>query len=86
MDIEASLKGETAQKICFLQEETDLDVEDVIKNAIDVYYEQTINKGKAPLDIFTELNLIGCFDGNKDLSINSEKHLRDILDEKYNNH
>ncbi len=81
MDINANLNGETAEKIIFLQKKKALDVEDVLKNAVDVYYEQEINKHKSTYEIFAESGLIACFEGDSNLSKDAEKYLRDSIDE-----
>jgi hypothetical protein len=70
MQLEIQLDDEAVQKLAYIQEQTNQDLSAAIKQAIEQYYNQINTTNKAPLKIFQELGLVGCFNGDADLSLN----------------
>ena len=83
--ISARIKDETAQKIDFLQKDLNLTQTDVIVKAVEVLYVdvQKQKEKPSPFDVFEDLGLIGCFEGDSDLSENYKSEIQGYLDKKH---
>lgn len=81
MEVRIQLTDEQARKLAYIQQQTNQNVTDLVLQAIDQQYEQLYGAQKTPLDIFEELGLVGCIDGDPNLSANY-KTVISYLDEK----
>lgn len=81
MRINARLDEDYAHKLTYIQQQTHQAVTEVIKTAIDLYYEQL--QQQKPLDLLTQNGFIGCGQADSNLSINYKSILRDSLKGKY---
>ncbi|MFM6128117.1 MAG: hypothetical protein ACKPBV_05130 [Sphaerospermopsis kisseleviana] len=58
----------------------------IMKVAIDLYYEKLHQESPVkPLQLLRESGLIGCAEGDSDLSVNYKQYLTESLNEKYGN-
>ena len=72
-------------KLSTIQKITGKDLTEVLRDAINNYHQQ-INKDpspKNPLQIFTELGLVGCFEGEADLSVNYKSIIKSYILKKH---
>ncbi|MCC5663827.1 CopG family transcriptional regulator [Nostoc sp. CHAB 5784] len=83
MRINARLDDEYADKLAFIQQRTNQAVTDVIKSAIELYYQQLQQEQKNALSMLTQTGFIGCGHTDSDLSVNYKLILRDGLKAKY---
>ncbi len=81
MRINARLDEEYAHKLTYIQKQTNQPVTDVIKSAIDLYYQQL--QQQKPLDLLTQTGFIGCGEADPNLSVNYKSNLRNNLKDKY---
>lgn len=81
MRINARLDEEYAHKLTYIQQQTQQPVTDVIKNAIDLYYQQL--QQQKPLDVLTQTGFIGCGQADSNLSVNYKSILKDGLKGKH---
>jgi hypothetical protein len=82
MQLEIQLDDDSVQKLAYIQEQTNQDFSAAIKEAIEQYYNQINTTNKPPLQIFKELGLVGCFNGDSDLSVNYKTKMADYLKAK----
>jgi hypothetical protein len=77
MNITIHLEDEQVRKLTYIQQQTDLDLSVVvsrdISEVIETHYQQLQTKRESPLQIFEELGLVGCIDGDRNLSTNYKK-------------
>ena len=83
MDITIYLEDEQAQKLPYIQQRTSQDAAVLMRQAIDRQYEQLVAERQTPLEIFEDLGLVGCMEGEPDLSTNYKAVVSDYLDEKH---
>ena len=83
MRINARLDEEYADKLAFIQQQTNQAVTDVIKSALELYYQQLQQQQKNPFLMLTQTSFIGCGEAHPNLSINYKSILRDGLKAKY---
>ncbi|BAZ65392.1 hypothetical protein NIES4106_01300 [Fischerella sp. NIES-4106] len=84
MRINARLDEEHANKLTYIQQQTHQAVTDVIKFAIDLYYEQLQHQQqKNPLELLTQTGFIGCGEADANLSVNYKSILKDGFKAKY---
>ncbi|MBN3946350.1 MAG: CopG family transcriptional regulator [Nostoc sp. NMS7] len=83
MRINARLDEEYADKLAYIQQQTNQAVTDVIKSAIELYYQQLQQEQKNALSMLIQTGFIGCGQTDPDLSINYKSILRDGLKAKY---
>lgn len=70
MDINTQLNENTAAKLAHLQQMTNQDLEEVLQQVIDLYYQQLQTLPKTPMEILQENGFIGCIQAEPDLSTN----------------
>ena len=70
MRINARLDEEYADKLAYIQQQTNQAVIDVIKSAIELYYQQLQQEQKNALLMLTQTGFIGCRHTDSDLSVN----------------
>ncbi|MFN6488314.1 MULTISPECIES: CopG family transcriptional regulator [unclassified Nostoc] len=83
MRINARLDDEYADKLAYIQQQTNQAVTDVIKSALELYYQQLQQQQKNSFSMLTETGFIGCGEADPKLSINYKSILRDGLKAKY---
>jgi competence protein ComGC len=83
MRINARLDEEYADKLAYIQQQTNQAVTDVIKSAIELYYQQLQQEQKNALSMLVQTGFIGCGQADPDLSVNYKSILRDGLEAKY---
>jgi hypothetical protein len=86
--INAVLEDEYVIKLAYIQQQTQKDEVDTIKQAIAFYYqylqEQNVQKQRRdPAFLLKQSGFIGCADGDPNLSTNYKKTLKTILDKKH---
>lgn len=83
--INARVGEKTAHQVDYLKEELNIDRTAVIVKALDLLY-RSVEEQKAkpsPFEAFDDLGLIGCFEGDADLSENYKTEIADSLNKKY---
>ncbi|MEH2295756.1 CopG family transcriptional regulator [Nostoc sp.] len=86
MRINARLDDEYADKLAYIQQQTNQAVTDVIKSALELYYQQIQQQQKNPLSMLTKTGFIGCGEADPNLSVNYKSILKDSLKAKYDHH
>ncbi len=82
-NVDIQLDEEYAQKLAYIQQETDQDTVEAIKSSIDLRYQQLQQQKTDPLAKLKQSKFIGCFQGETDLADNSQTIARSMLSEKY---
>ncbi|WP_414568228.1 CopG family transcriptional regulator [Nostoc sp. CCY 9925] len=83
MRINARLDDEYAEKLAYIQQQTNQAVTDVIKSALELYYQQLQQQQKNPFSMLSQTGFIGCAEADPDLSVNYKSILRHGLKAKY---
>ncbi|UJB68736.1 CopG family transcriptional regulator [Acaryochloris sp. 'Moss Beach'] len=81
MRINARLDDEYALKLNYLQRQTEKSVTEIIKLALDAYYQEYAQQH--PIDLLTESGFIGCGEAESNLSTHYKLDYADSLEEKY---
>ena len=79
MRINARLDESRSQKLEFLARATHLSTSDIIKQAIDLYYEQVRSGRLRPVEVLTASGFIGCGEASPDLSARYKEEVRKIV-------
>lgn len=82
MRINIRLDDEYALKLGYLQRQTKKSVTNIIKLALDAYY-QTLSQQNDPIDMLAESGFIGCGEMDSNLSTNYKSKYADSLEDKY---
>lgn len=74
------LNQDQAKKISLIQEKTQQQPEEIIRDALELYYKQlckkeSLSKPKNNLEKFIEIGFVGCIDAEPDLAENTESRL-----------
>ncbi|MGK7930897.1 MAG: hypothetical protein AB4041_05620 [Microcystaceae cyanobacterium] len=85
MDITIHLSDEQREKLSYIQQNSDLDVETLLNHAINQQYEQLQPSKPNSLEILRNSGFIGCSTGDSDLSSNYKAILAKEWSEKYDN-
>lgn len=85
MQINTQLNESDASKLAYIQQQTNQDVTEVVKHAIDLYYQQLQVKHKNPLTLLEQTGFIGCGEASPNLSVNYKSVLQTKLQSKYGN-
>ena len=83
MLINTNLDDIIAEKIDYLVKTTQLTLADILKNAVNLYYEITRTSPADKLKAFEESGFIGCGEGDAHLSVNYKHDLRELMERKY---
>ena len=75
MHIEAELDDVHAERLQLLQERLQKPLPEALALAIDAALVQTETTGSHAYRVLDEAGLIGCFEGDSDLSVDYKKHL-----------
>ena len=83
MRINARLDEDTGKKMEYLRQQSGKSQTDIIKNAIDLYYESRRSKARAKITTLLESDFIGCANGPADLSDDYKNDLTRALEDKH---
>jgi len=83
MRINARLDDTHSQKLEYLKRATNAGVSEVVKEAIDVYYERVKSTRPRAAEIFTESGFVGIAEGPEDLSTRYKEVLTEDLETKH---
>ena len=83
MHIKTELTEADANKIAFIQQQTQQDIDEILKSAIEMYYQNLQASQKSPLQILEETGFIGCCSVENDLSTTYKSVLAEELEKKY---
>lgn len=83
MRINARLDESRSQKLEFLSRATRLSTSDIVKQAIDVYYDQVRGRRPVPLEVLAETGFIGCGEASPDLSDRYKEDVRSLVAAKH---
>ena len=79
MRINARLDESRSRKLEFLSRATDLSTSDIVKQAIDVYYDQVRGQRPRPAEVLSNSGFIGCGEASSDLSERYKETVRDFV-------
>lgn len=68
MRVNARLDQDRSRKLAMLRQITELKVSEIVKRAIDVYYDQVKGTQASPAEILTAAGFVGCARTDPDLS------------------
>lgn len=83
MRVNARLEPEVAEKLSLLKAATRSSTSEVIRCAIDVYFEQRVGQERTPYRILEQAGLVACADGPRDLSTTYKARLSRSLRAKH---
>ena len=84
MRVNARLDSDRASKFNYIRQRTNQGTSEIMKAAIDIYYERLRQETTVkPLQLLQQAGLIGCAEGEPDLSVNYKQYLTESLNEKY---
>jgi hypothetical protein len=84
MRVNARLDRDHASKFNYIRQRTNQGASDIMKAAIDIYYEKLHQESSVkPIQLLRESGLIGCAEGDSDLSVNYKQYLTESLNQKY---
>jgi predicted metal-dependent hydrolase len=84
--INAEIDLETTDKLTYIQQQTNQELSDILRAAIDDYYQKLKQKKKkTPFQLFEDSGFIGCCSVESDLSVNYKEVLATELEAKYGN-
>lgn len=83
MRINARLDQEHIKKLEVLKSQEHLTTTEVVKKALDYYYEMRKENNKSRVKQLLDSDFIGCGEGPEDLSENYKDYLTQSLSEKY---
>jgi hypothetical protein len=84
MRVNARLDSDRASKFNYIRQRTNQGTSEIMKVAINLYYERLRQETTVkPLQLLQQAGLIGCAEGEPDLSVNYKQYLTESLNEKY---
>jgi hypothetical protein len=91
MHIATDFDDEQAEKLTYIQQQTNQGIAEILSKAVDLYYQKIqpsqqlpLTPRKSPLEIFKELNLVGCIkDADPDLSVNYRSLVHQEIEERH---
>jgi len=81
--INAVLDAEHLAKLAYIQQETQEDEIETIKQAIAFYYQHLQEQKHDPVFLLKQSGFIGCAEGNPNLSTTYKQELKKILNKKH---
>ena len=78
MEIATKIDSEQAQKLAFIQEKTQQNLDEILRVALEDYYEKVLNNSSNHLEKFSKIGFVGCLEAEPDLAENCEVYLRGI--------
>jgi hypothetical protein len=82
MDINTQLNESAAAQLSHLQMMTNQSLEEILQQAIDVYYQQFQPESKTPMEILQDNGFIGCIQAEPDLSANYKQVVEQLVQEQ----
>jgi hypothetical protein len=82
MDINTQLNKSTAAKLAHLQQMTNQNLEEILQQAIEVYYQQFQTQSKTPMEILQDNGFVGCIQAESDLSANYKPLVQRLVQER----
>jgi hypothetical protein len=82
VEINTQLNECTAAKLAHLQQMTNQNLEEILQQAIDAYYQQFQTQSKNPLEILQDNGFIGCIQAEPDLSTNYKPLVQKLVQER----
>lgn len=79
MRINARLDESRSRKLEYLARATRQGTTEIVKQAIDVYYEQMTTRRGKPAEILAAVGFVGCGEASPDLATDYKAELRDVL-------
>lgn len=83
MRINARIEEEQAKKLESLKQTEHMTTTQVVKQALDYYFEHKKLKHKSGIQQLLDSNFIGCAEGPEDLSENYKEYLAQSLEQKH---
>jgi hypothetical protein len=83
MNIATQLDDNHAAKLTYIQAQTQQNVDEILQEAIELYYQRLQPIQKSPLAVLEEAGLVGCFEGSSDLSSHYKPIVQEYIDQKY---
>ncbi|NJM89009.1 MAG: CopG family transcriptional regulator [Hydrococcus sp. RU_2_2] len=83
MRINARLDEEHANKLAYIQQQTNRSITETIKTAIDLYYQEIQKEQKNPSQLMIQTGFIGCGNADSNLSKSYKSFLEEELKTKY---
>ncbi|MTF40680.1 CopG family transcriptional regulator [Cyanobacterium aponinum] len=83
LEINTKLTEKTADKLAYIQTQTQEEINQILELAIDNYYQKIKGKQKTSLELLEESGLIGCISAEPDLSTNYKSVIGEGLESKY---
>lgn len=83
MRISARLDEDRSRKLTFLATATNLGKSEILKQAIDVYYQQVATARPKPAEILNQAGFVGCGEGAPELSERYKEDLRELVSAKH---
>jgi hypothetical protein len=85
-ELNTQIDLETTDKLTYIQQHTQQELPDILRAAINDYYQKLKHKKKkTPFELLEESGFIGCSSVESDLSINYKDVLATELEKKYGN-
>jgi len=72
MEIATKIDSEQAQKLAFIQEKTQQNLDEILRVALEDYYEKVLKNSTNHLEKFTKIGFVGCIEAEPDLAENCE--------------
>jgi Holliday junction resolvasome RuvABC endonuclease subunit len=82
MDINTQLNKSTAAKLAHLQQMTNQNLEEILQQAIDVYYQQFQTQSKTLMEILQDNGFVGCIQAESNLSVNYKPLIQRLVQER----
>ena len=76
MEIGTKIDSEQAQKLAFIQEKTQQNLDEILRVALEDYYEKVLNNSSNYLKKFSKIGFVGCIEAEPDLAEHCEEILR----------
>ncbi len=79
MQITTQLSEEQASKIAYIQQQTKLELTEILNKAIELYYTQLQEQASDPLARLKQSRFIGSFNADPDLATHSKSIVKELM-------
>jgi hypothetical protein len=79
MEIKIQLDSQHTKQLAYIQQHTHLDPVTVLNQRIEQEYTKLQTSRPNPLQLFEQAGLVGCFEGDSDLSTNYKSLIADCI-------
>ena len=83
LEINAKINEETADKLAYIQQQTAQEINEILKLAIDNYYQLMAPEKPTAFELLEQSGFIGCCSVETELSVNYKSVLKEELKSKY---